>query len=111
MSKAREQSKSGAKSSHLVRTLLPTPWILLGSAPLVALAVLATACGAAPATSSDDGANPALGGEVVGTTQASIYAGATDNDQSAHGGVVSIKVGDSSTFELCTGTLIAPNVV
>ena len=56
---------------------------------------------------SGAGATP----ENVGATSEAIYGGAVDNDKSATTGVVALRIGDSSPFELCSGSLIAPNVV
>src|SRR5262245_59511683 len=50
-------------------------------------------------------------GVVTGTTQQRIFGGAKDDDGDAIAGVVALRVGSGSTFELCTGALIAPNVV
>ena len=62
-------------------------WIV--GAPLLA-------CGAPPS------------GESVGSTRQAIYAGTLDDQAD---GVVSIKVGNATQFELCSGSLLAPNVV
>jgi MYXO-CTERM domain-containing protein len=40
-----------------------------------------------------------------------IYAGQIDDDGNGNPSVVSIKIGTSPSFELCTGALIAPNLV
>src|SRR5205085_1978599 len=40
-----------------------------------------------------------------------IFGGAKDDDDDAIDGVVALRVGLGNTFELCTGALIAPNVV
>ncbi len=92
--------KSHTQSESPMRTLAPRGWILRVSA---ALAVLAAACSA--------GAEDPVVPEATGTTQAAIYSGTVDSDESANGGVVSLKVGNGTSFELCSGTLIAPNVV
>jgi MYXO-CTERM domain-containing protein len=78
------------------------PWIVLpwaATAPLVG-AVLA-ACGTAPGGA----------GEAVGSTSSAIYGGVEDNDSSQNDAVVAITVGDGSQVTLCSGALIAPNVV
>src|SRR5262245_21765968 len=64
----------------------PRGWIALAS-------VLVSAC----AVTSE---------EPVGSIASPIYGGVADNDTSA--AVVALKLGDD---ELCTGTLIGPNVV
>ncbi len=48
--------------------------------------------------------------EVVQKSEAKIYGG--ERDQAAVlTGVVALKVGNGTTFELCTGALVAPNLV
>jgi len=48
--------------------------------------------------------------EVVQKSEAKIYGG--ERDQAATlTGVVALKVGNGTTFELCTGALVAPNLV
>src|SRR6185312_14237344 len=49
--------------------------------------------------------------ERSGSTSEAIYGGALDDDQSATTGVVALRIGDSAPYELCSGSLIAPNVV
>ena len=58
------------------------------------------ACGPAPSTT-----------EAAGSTSEAIYGGTLDNDALANQGVVSLKIGDGTSFELCSASLIAPNVV
>ena len=78
-----------------VRLRLPSPWIVL--APLLA------ACGAGDGRAT----------ESVGSDQAAIYlgggAGAAADASSAN--VVALKIGDGATFLLCSGAVVAPNVV
>ena len=45
------------------------------------------------------------------TTDPSIFGGAKDDDSSAIPGVVALRVGVGTTFELCSGALVAPNLV
>jgi hypothetical protein len=74
------------------------PWIVL---PWVFAAPLLAACGtAAPGP-----------GEPTASTSSAIYGGVEDTGSSQNDAVVAIKVGDGQQFELCTGSLIAPNVV
>jgi MYXO-CTERM domain-containing protein len=80
------------------------PWIVLPwvtTAPLTCL--LLAACGTA---ATGPGEN-----EPTASTSSAIYGGVEDNDASQNDAVVAIKVGDGQQFELCSGTLIAPNVV
>jgi uncharacterized protein (TIGR03382 family) len=44
-------------------------------------------------------------------SEPSIFGGNKDDDGSSVSGVVALRVGTGGTFELCTGALIAPNVV
>lgn len=76
------------------------PWIVLPwvtAAPLMLLA----ACGTAPA-------GP---GEAMASTASAIYGGVEDVGSSQNDAVVAIKIGDGQQFILCTGSLVAPNVV
>lgn len=85
-------------------------WIV--RSPGAALACLALAVVGATGCASADGAEapdevlvqPELG------LDPSIYGGVED-DEGAHSGVVALRVGTGGTFELCTGALVAPNVV
>jgi hypothetical protein len=45
------------------------------------------------------------------TAEPAIFGGDRDDDDRAYAGVVALRVGVSGTFELCTGALVAPNVV
>lgn len=45
------------------------------------------------------------------TANPRIFGGAKDDDGAAIPGVVALRVGTGTTFELCSGALIAPNVV
>ncbi|MCL2723908.1 MAG: S1 family peptidase [Polyangiaceae bacterium] len=40
-----------------------------------------------------------------------VYGGVEDNDDQAVPGVVALRVGTGGTFELCSGALVAPNLV
>jgi MYXO-CTERM domain-containing protein len=73
----------------------------LGCGRWIALIPALAACSAPAETSA----------EHVGAAQEAIYAGTIDNDGTAADGVVSIKVGNGSQFELCSGTLLSKNVV
>ena len=81
-----------------LRPWITWPWIAL--APLASLALLA-ACGPAAAE-----------GEATGLSTAAIYGGVPDNAGNQNPAVVALKIGDGgATFLLCSGALIAPNVV
>jgi hypothetical protein len=47
----------------------------------------------------------------VSTSSPTIFGGEKDDDGQALAGVVALRVGTGATFELCSGTLLAPNVV
>jgi MYXO-CTERM domain-containing protein len=96
-----------ATSAHKVGTLAwiarrPT-WV---SAVLLAVAAVASVGCAAEA--SDQTVETRV---TTGTTETRIFGGAKDDDSDAIPGVVALRVGTGSTFELCSGALIAPNVV
>jgi MYXO-CTERM domain-containing protein len=48
---------------------------------------------------------------VHSSSTPSIFSGVQDDDSRAIPGVVALRVGASGTFELCSGALLAPNVV
>jgi hypothetical protein len=47
----------------------------------------------------------------VDATEPQIFGGAKDDDGNAIPGVVALRVGMGATFELCSGALLAPNLV
>jgi MYXO-CTERM domain-containing protein len=51
------------------------------------------------------------GFEATGTSASAIYGGVEDNDGQQNGAVVALEIGSATSFTLCTGSLIAPNVV
>jgi MYXO-CTERM domain-containing protein len=61
------------------------------------------ACGTAPGGPGQS--------EPTASTSSAIYGGVEDVGSSQNNGVVAIKIGDGQQFELCSGSLIAPNVV
>lgn len=79
-------------------------WIV-GLCGAMALALGAVACGAEPGDSADV---RVAARESVDPT---IFGGARDDDGTGVAGVVALRVGAGGTYELCTGALIAPNVV
>jgi hypothetical protein len=80
-------------------TVAPARWVL-GS---ILVASLLTLAGCA----NGDGNT----GENTDWSEGQIYGGALDNDRRATTGVVALRVGTGTVFELCTGSLVAPNVV
>jgi V8-like Glu-specific endopeptidase len=83
-------------------------WIPRGSLWLPALALaLASLMGCAAETSE----SPVEARVVTDTSDPTIFGGSKDDDGEAVAGVVALRVGTGGTFELCSGALIAPNVV
>lgn len=76
------------------------PWIVLPWVTVAPLLLLA-ACGTGPAGPE----------EATASTSSAIYGGVEDVGSSQNDAVVAIKIGDGQQFVLCTGSLIAPNVV
>jgi hypothetical protein len=73
-------------------------WIVLGP---VALLVASVSCGATPTSSSS---------ESLRSTAEPIYGGEIDDDGAQSGAVVAVEILAGSTV-LCSGSLVAPNVV
>lgn len=96
-----------ATSAHKVGG---TSWILGGPAWVVGLlavlllAVATTGCAADPADDVRVGVGES-------TSSPTIFGGEKDDDADALAGVVALRVGTGTTFELCSGALVAPNVV
>ncbi len=78
------------------------PWIVF---PWIALAPLTTGGCVGPVDAG--------GGEPTGTTSSAIYGGVIDDDAQQNASVVAIEVGPpgATSFTLCSGALLAPNVV
>ncbi|MCL2778530.1 MAG: S1 family peptidase [Polyangiaceae bacterium] len=55
--------------------------------------------------------NPVEVDVVNPTANLEIYGGTEDNDGEALPGVVALRIGAGGTFELCSGALVAPNLV
>src|SRR4051812_23231959 len=77
----------------------------VGRSLLLALAIGSAGCAAE--TTADE---PVEAKVNTGTTDPSIFGGEKDDDD-GESGVVALRVGTGSTFELCSGALIAPNLV
>lgn len=82
-------------------------WIHTGPMWVTALALALAGAGCAAET-SDQAVETRV---TASTTNPSIFGGAKDDDSEAIPGVVALRVGVGATFELCSGALIAPNVV
>ena len=91
-----------ATSSHNVRTIT---WISL----LMGATFLAGATGCSAEVGTQDGD---VRVQVrTGTTDPKIFGGQEDDDTHSIPGVVALRVGMGGTFELCSGALVAPNLV
>ncbi|MDB4945673.1 MAG: hypothetical protein JWP97_5207 [Labilithrix sp.] len=89
--------------SHNVRTLAWIGLLMVGGASVV---------GCAAETSGDASADGAVKvGVDTGTAGTRIFGGDRDDDGASIPGVVALRVGTGGTFELCSGALVAPNVV
>src|SRR5690242_10209818 len=83
-----------------------TPWIRRSPSVASGLAMLAAACGVACGGTTDSSTE----GENLGKTDQAIIGGSFDPDP-ASDAIVALRVGETSPYELCTGALVAPNVV
>jgi hypothetical protein len=88
-----------AKPSMSRRALLRRPWIAF---PWIAAAPLLAACTASVGTGAP---------EPTDTTASAIYGGVADSDAQQNASVVALEIGSGTTFTLCSGSLVAPNVV
>jgi len=95
---AGEGAADGAWISHA------PAWL---STMLVAIGI--TAAGLGCATEATE-ADVLVRGET-GRVDPTIFGGALDDDDAAVPGVVALRVGTGGTFELCSGALVAPNLV
>ena len=82
-------------------------WIARGPVRVAAFALAIAATGCATEVTEQ-----AVETHVTASTSdPTIFGGAKDDDGDAVAGVVALRVGVGTTFELCSGALIAPNVV
>jgi hypothetical protein len=93
---ASNSAKRFAAASARVRSMTRS-WI--AGAPALVLGAVCACSG------------PIDANEATSTTHEAIYGGSPDNDTHANNAVVSLKIGEGTTFVLCSGALIAPNVV
>jgi hypothetical protein len=94
----------GDIQAHKVGT---SSWIARSPRWLATVVLVTTAVGCAA-----EGADEAVEtGVRTGTTAAKIVGGSKDDDGAGVAGVVALRVGSGATFELCSGALIAPNVI
>jgi V8-like Glu-specific endopeptidase len=94
-----------ATSDYKVRSLA---WIARRSIWVPAAALITSSLMGCAAETSDSAVEAQV---VTNTSDAKIFGGTKDDDGQAVAGVVALRVGTGSTFELCSGALIAPNVV
>lgn len=64
------------------------------------------ACGGAP-----EGVPGGGEAEVTGATESALIGGVEDSDDAANDGVLAVRIGDGSPFELCSAALVAPNLI
>ena len=96
-----------ATFSHNVRLGSGVRWIAVASGVAFGALALGTGC----ASPTGDAEEPVLVEPSTGTVEQRIYGGAPDDDDASVPGVVALRVGRGGTFELCSGALLAPNVV
>ncbi len=77
----------------------------------IAATLLALATGCAAETADSATQEPVLVEVETDTSTPTIYGGEKDADEASLSGVVALRVGAGTSFELCTGALVAPNVV
>jgi len=94
--------------THVVGSSTRAAWILRAPA-LAALTAITLMAGCA-AESSDD-SDAVRVAPVLGKSEQKIFGGIEDDDDASMPGVVALRVGSGGTFELCSGALLAPNVV
>jgi V8-like Glu-specific endopeptidase len=81
-------------------------WIVRTSTYIVLTTLSALIVGCAGA--ADEPVEAHIG---ASTSNPTIFGGAQDDDALAQTGVVALRVGANGTFELCSGAVLAPNVV
>lgn len=79
-------------------------WI--GGVAVIILSALATGCSGAGAAEDDDGA---VNVRATQSTETKIFGGSPDDERIS--GVVALKIGNGDPFEICSGALVAPNLV
>ena len=87
-------------SAHTVGLRSGSWWIVASALVLAALTGCASESTESPVET-----------KIVGGEQTKIYGGSTDDGSTAVSGVVALKVGSNGNYQLCSGALIAPNVV
>jgi hypothetical protein len=95
--------------AYTVRRPGTSVWIALISAILSTL-LFGAGCAAENGTADETSEKPVQNHVVLGA-ETKIFGGAQDNDAKAAAGVVALRVGTDGDYELCSGALLAPNVV
>jgi len=98
-----ETLASTRTSAHIVPQPRPGWWIILSSVLVLLVLPLLAGCAAE--------AEQAVNVDVVLGSETSIFGGAPDDDDRSISSVVALKVGSAGSYELCSGALVAPNVV
>ena len=94
--------------AHIVRAGGFRGWIAKGSGVAVAaIAIMVGGC----AAEADSGENDVRVTVSRGSVDPKIFGGAIDDDDAAIPGVVALRVGEAGSYELCSGALLASNVV
>lgn len=80
-------------------------WWIVGSLGLGVVLATTTGC----AAENTEGDTPSV--DVNVTTETRIFGGEGDNDGAGTSSVVALKIARGDGFELCSGALVAPNIV
>jgi uncharacterized protein (TIGR03382 family) len=107
--KSAEKPKMWRTTADKVRHTRTTPWIALSTA--LSLSVAVAGLGGCSGGGAAEGGDQPGSDELTGHTSQAIMGGLEDDGASGTTGVVALRIGNASPFELCTGSLIAPNVV
>jgi V8-like Glu-specific endopeptidase len=74
---------------------------------LTSIAIMSAGC----AAETDSGENDVRVNVTGGSVDPTIFGGAIDDDDAAIPGVVALRVGEAGSYELCSGALLADNLV
>lgn len=97
--------------AHIVRAGARRRWVAgVSGVALGSIAIMLAGCAAE--TDGGEAAGNDVRVEVqAGSVDPKIFGGARDDDGAAIPGVVALRVGSNGSYELCSGALIAPNLV
>ncbi len=110
LSSPRVADRTTAQSRTPAHTIIPRPagwWI--GRSSLLGLALIGITGLGGCAAEVDENTDVAT--NVTVSSETRIFGGEIDDDQEAVSSVVALKVGTAGSYELCSGVLVAPNVV